>query len=372
MSFSPVAAILHPAVLARLDEMAARYNELLELMADPEVGSNPGLYQKYAREHGALAKRVELYGQLKLALEQKESAQSVLESDEDPEMNELAEEELAELSEKEMVLCTELQNLLIQDDANDNRNVIMELRAGTGGDEAGLFAMDLFRMYSRYAERNGWRIEEMEISRNEAGGIKEATFSIQGKGVYRRLKFESGGHRVQRIPATETSGRIHTSAATVAVLPEVDDVEIEIGKDDIKEEFYGASGPGGQHVNKTSSAVRLTHLPTGIVVQCQDERSQHKNRMKALRVLRARLYDEELREREANRAATRKSMVGSGDRSQRIRTYNFPQDRLTDHRINLTTYGLDKIMDGDIGEALDAMLEDERVEKLKNFEQFIS
>lgn len=368
-----IETILDPAVQGKLKEMAGRHDELIQLLADPAVVSNPNLMRAYTRERGALIRPVKKYCELLGVLEQKKNVESLASSrEEEPEFVQLAQEELMELSKKEETLCEELEDLLLQDPQTDDRSVIMEIRSGTGGNEAGLFALDLFRMYTRYAEQQGWGIEAIDTSSNDAGGLKQVIFSVEGRGAFRRFKFESGVHRVQRVPATEANGRIHTSAATVAVLPEVEEVEIEIRPEDLHIECHRSSGPGGQNVNKTSSAVRITHLPTGLIVDCQDERSQHKNKTRAMRVLRARLYDQMKTQQESERAAARRSMVGSGDRSEKIRTYNFPQDRLTDHRINLTTHGLQRILDGELDKVIDALLEQERAEKLKNFSLLVS
>jgi len=284
----------------------------------------------------------------------------------DEELRELAKAELADLEEKIEVLSRELQVLLLPKDPNDDKNVILEVRAGTGGEEAALFGADLLRMYTRYAERYGWQAEAIEINDTGIGGVKEAVVLIKGKGAYSRLKFESGAHRVQRVPETESSGRVHTSAATVAVLPEVDDVEIEITQADVRVDVYRASGNGGQSVNTTDSAVRLTHIPTGLVVTCQDEKSQIKNKDKAFRVLKSRLYDLKMQEQNKEISAQRKSQVGTGDRSERIRTYNFPQGRVSDHRIGLTVYKLDYFLDGDLDEIIDGLIASDRAEKLNN------
>jgi peptide chain release factor 1 len=371
MSFSASETILNPAVLDKLDELTNRQKDLMQQMADPAVIANQSLYRTVTREQGALGKRVRWIEQLKQVMSEIEDSRALIESD-DEEMAELAAAEIEDLEQRQEEICVSLQNLLLQDDGTDSRNAIVEIRAGTGGDEAGLFAMDLLKMYSRYAERKKWKVEEMDLSANEAGGISQVVFCIQGEDVYRFLKHESGGHRVQRVPSTESSGRIHTSLATVAVLPEVEEVEVDIKDEDLRLDLFCASGPGGQSVNKTTSAVRLTHLPTGLVVSCQDERSQHKNKAKAMRVLRAKLFDLEQQQRTNERDASRKTMVGSGDRSGKVRTYNFPQDRVTDHRIGHNFFGIPKILMGEVDEIFSAMMEHERIEKLKNFDSLVS
>jgi len=341
-------------MIERLSGLETRYVELEGLLSDPDVVKDRMRYAKYAREHAELARIMPTFRTYRKVLADLEESRSLL-SDDDPEMRALAKNEIENLEQKEKELKKELQRLLIPKDPNDSKNVILEIRAGTGGEEAGLFAADLFRMYARYAESKGWRVEMMSSHPTEGGGFKEVIVMLRGTDVYRRMKYESGTHRVQRIPVTETQGRIHTSAATVAVLPEAEDVEITINPNDLRIDVYRASGPGGQCVNTTDSAVRITHLPTGLVVVCQDEKSQHKNKAKALKVLRARLYDLEVREQEEKISQARKNQVGSGDRSERIRTYNFPQGRVTDHRIGLTLYKLDQVLAGDLDQIIDAL-----------------
>lgn len=342
-----------------LDEKLARFELLESQMVDPDVLSDSKKIAAVAREHGSLAKLATAYRRFRDVGKEINEAQEMVDGD-DTEMRELAEAELPELREQREKIWTELLDMTIGgDDANRTR-CVMEIRAGTGGDEAALFAGNLFSMYKKYAETKKWKIEVMDSSHTELGGFKEITLGIAGEGVFRELQYESGGHRVQRVPETETKGRIHTSAATVAVLPEPEDVEIELKPDDYRIDKFHASGPGGQSVNKTTSAIRLTHFETSIQVQCQDEKSQHKNLAKALRVLKSRLYDRKQQEEHAKRADQRKTLVGSGDRSQRIRTYNFPENRLTDHRINLTLYKLDQIIAGDLGQVSEALLDHDR------------
>ena len=350
----------------KLDFITEKYDELAQKVSDPDVIANQPVWQKYVKEMGEMEPIVKKYGEYKKAKQGIAEAKEMLD-DGDEEMRELAKMELAELEDSIGDMEEELKILLLPKDPNDEKNVILEIRAGTGGDEAALFGADLLRMYTRYAERNRWMTELMEINDTGLGGIKEAVVMIKGRGAYSRLKFESGVHRVQRVPETESSGRIHTSAATVAVLPEVDDVEVEINPNDVKVDVYRASGNGGQCVNTTDSAVRMTHLPTGIVVTCQDEKSQIQNREKAMRVLKARLYDKMVQEQNDKISADRRSQVGSGDRSERIRTYNFPQGRITDHRINLTMYKLDQFLDGDIDEAIDGLITADQAAKMKDF-----
>lgn len=342
-----------------LDEKLARYEELEGQMSDPEVLGNAAKMAAVAREHGELSRLATKYRTLKDLNKQVGEATELSEGD-DKEMRELAQMELPELRETREQVWNELLEMTIGgDDANRGR-CVMEIRAGTGGDEAALFARDLYEMYKRFCEGKGWKMEILDHSPTELGGFKEIQLALSGEGVFRELQYESGGHRVQRVPETETKGRVHTSAATVAVMPEPEDVEIELKQDDYRIDKFHASGPGGQHVNKTESAIRLTHYETGIAVQCQDEKSQHKNLAKALRVLKARLYERKREEEIQKRADQRKTLVGSGDRSQRIRTYNFPENRVTDHRINLTLYKLDQILQGNLQMVTDALIEHDR------------
>ncbi|MGN0703944.1 MAG: peptide chain release factor 1 [Lentihominibacter sp.] len=353
-------------MLDKLDFITGKYDELAEKVSDPEVINNQPVWQKYIKEMGEMEPIVKAYKEYKKAKNDLEGAKEMLDEG-DEEMRELAKMEISELEEKIEAQEEELKVLLLPKDPNDEKNVILEIRAGTGGDEAALFGADLLRMYTRYAERNRWKTELMDINETGIGGIKEAVVLIKGKGAYSRLKYESGAHRVQRVPETESSGRVHTSAATVAVLPEVDDVEIDLNPNDVRVDVYRASGNGGQCVNTTDSAVRLTHEPTGLVVTCQDEKSQIKNKEKAFKVLKARLYDLEMQKQQDEIAGQRKSQVGTGDRSERIRTYNFPQGRVSDHRIGLTIYKLDAFLDGDIDEIVDALITSDQAEKMKNF-----
>lgn len=351
----------------KLDFILEKYEELSKKVSDPDVIADQPLWQKHIKEMGEMEPIVKKYKEYKKAKEGVSEAKEILELEDDAELRAMAKMELSELEEGIEKMEDELKVLLLPKDPNDEKNVILEVRAGTGGDEAALFGQDLLRMYMRYAERNRWKAEVLEINDTGIGGIKEAVVLIKGKGAYSRLKFESGTHRVQRVPETESSGRIHTSAATVAVLPEVDDVDVEVNPNDVRVDVYRASGNGGQCVNTTDSAVRLTHIPTGLVVTCQDEKSQIKNKEKAFKVLRARLYDLMMQKQNEEISAERKSQVGSGDRSERIRTYNFPQGRVTDHRIGLTLYKLEAILDGEIDEIIDAMTTHEQAEKMKNF-----
>ena len=347
-------------MIDKLQTVLARYDELAELMNLPNAMQNMKAFTKLAREHRSLTELVDESKKYIITFNQLKDDEEILNGD-DPELKELVKDEIGELRNILGLQEEKLKNLLIHNDPDDDKNTILEVRSGTGGDEAALFAGNLYRMYLRYAERQGWKMEVMSLNENEGGGIKEAVISLIGEGAYGLLKFESGVHRVQRIPETESSGRVHTSAATVAVLPEAEDVDIEINESDLKIDTYRASGAGGQHVNKTESAIRITHNPTGLVVICQDETSQHKNRDKALKVLRSRLYEVEMEKQNKERASARKSMVSTGDRSAKIRTYNFPQGRVTDHRINLTLYKLNEIMDGDLTEVIEALkLEDQK------------
>lgn len=342
-----------------------RYREVSLLIVDPSVISDGKRYPVLMKEYKDLGKLVELITEYKNVVANITSSKELLEVEEDPEMKELAKEELQEFIERETALAEELKVALIPKDPEDSKNVVVELRAGTGGDEASIFVGDLFRMYTKFIETQNWSMEIANVNEGTAGGFKEVVFTISGDDVYGTMKYESGVHRVQRVPATESQGRIHTSAATVAVLPEAEEVDVELNVSDIKKDTYRASGAGGQHVNKTESAVRLTHIPTGVVVECQDGRSQHKNYEKALTVMRSRLYEAELAKKNEARSAERKSLVSTGDRSAKIRTYNYPQGRVTDHRINLTLYNLQNIIDGDIIGIIDALKIAENAEKLK-------
>lgn len=355
-------------MIDKLELIEQRYEELTQLLSDPEIINDQSTWQRHAKTQAGMTEIVEVFREYKGVIQGIEDARAML-SEADAELREMAEIELEELGAKKEDLEKRLKVLLLPKDPNDDKNVIMEVRAGTGGEEAALFAGDLYRMYTRYADRQGWRTEVLSANYTDIGGFKEVAFLIEGQGAYSKLKFESGVHRVQRVPTTESSGRIHTSAATVAVLPEAEEVEIDINPNDLRIDVFCASGAGGQHVNKTESAVRITHIPTGLVVSCQDEKSQHKNRDKAMRVLRARLLEKAQEEQQGEMASARKSMVGSGDRSERIRTYNFPQGRVTDHRIGLTLHRLEMILDGDIDEIIDALITTDHAEKLKNIEE---
>ena len=350
----------------KLAAMEARYNELTAMLADPAVIADRAKWQSLAVEHSEYEPVMELYGRYKKVREDLEGCAQIIKSGEDKELAEIAKAEAAQLEEQEKELEEQIKVQLLPADPDDNKNVIIEIRAGAGGEEAGLFGAVLQRMYMRFAERMRWKSEQLSVNETDLGGIKESVFMITGKGAFSRLKYESGVHRVQRVPQTESQGRIHTSTVTVAVLPEVKDVDVEINEKDLKIDYYRSSGAGGQHVNKTESAVRITHIPTGIVVECQNERSQIKNRESAMQVLKARLYDHYRSLQESEYAQNRRMQVGTGDRSERIRTYNYPQGRVTDHRIGMTLYSLDAFLDGDIGEMTEALIEADRSAKLKS------
>jgi len=353
---------LKPSLLLKLDQLTARLAELDHLLAAPESTADMERFRTLSKEHAELAPVVASFADYRKAEADLAAADEMAS---DPSMKAFAEEERAAARERMAALERELQAALLPKDANDERNVILEIRAGTGGDESALFAGDLFRMYTRFAERNRWKVEMISESPSELGGYREVIARVVGDGVYGKLKFESGAHRVQRVPETEAQGRIHTSACTVAVLPEADAInDVVLNQAELRIDTYRASGAGGQHVNKTESAIRITHLPTGIVVECQDSRSQHKNREKALSVLAARIKDKQMREQQAKTASARKSLIGSGDRSERIRTYNFPQGRVTDHRINLTLHKIDRIMDGELDDLVAALSAEHQAEQL--------
>jgi peptide chain release factor 1 len=352
------------SLIDKLEKLSKRLAELSLILSDPDVTSDISQYTKLNKEYAELQPVVESYHNYILASNDLNTAEGLLS---DPEMKDFAQDELSNAKERIEQLDITLQKLLLPKDDNDEKNIYLEIRAGTGGDESALFAGDLFRMYSRFAERNNWQVEIISESESDVGGYKEIIARIIGYGAYSRLKFESGAHRVQRVPVTETQGRVHTSACTVAVMPEADEIaDVQINPSELRVDTYRASGAGGQHINKTDSAIRITHLPTGIVVECQDERSQHKNRARAMSLLATRIKDAQLRAQQAKVAATRKSLIGSGDRSERIRTYNFPQGRMTDHRINLTLYKLDMIMDGDLFELTDSLIAEHQAELLSS------
>ena len=353
---------MKPSVLDKLQSLSERLEEVTALLSTPEATANINRFRQLNQEHAELTPVVETYRQYRQAESDLADAEDMLA---DPEMKDFAAEEIEAAKAKIETLDTELQKLLLPKDEDDGKNIFLEVRAGTGGDEAALFAADLLRMYTRYAERNRWQVEIVSANESDLGGYKEVIARIAGIGAYGRLKFESGGHRVQRVPATESQGRIHTSACTVAVMPEADELEeIQLNPAELRIDTFRASGAGGQHINKTDSAIRITHLPTGMVVECQDGRSQHANKAQAMKVLAARLNDKQKREAQAKEAAERKSLIGSGDRSERIRTYNYPQGRVTDHRINLTLHKLDFVMDGDMEEITNALIAEHQAELL--------
>lgn len=349
----------------RLEALERRFTEIEAEMARPEVAADYTRLQALAKERAALEELVTLFRRHCQVRGELESARLLLEESDDPELRALAAEEARSLEDRLETLTKQLKLALLPRDPRDERDVIVEIRAGTGGEEAALFAADLYRMYTRYAQRKGWSTEVLSASESDTGGFKEIIFEVHGRGAYSRLKYESGTHRVQRVPVTEAQGRIHTSAATVAVLPEVDEVEVDIDEKDLRVDIFHASGHGGQNVNKVATAVRITHLPTGIVVTCQDERSQLKNRLKAMAILRARLYAQEQEKRAAEITEARRAQVGSGDRSEKIRTYNFPQNRVTDHRVNLSVYNLEAVLDGELDELIDAVATDEQTRLLE-------
>ena len=352
-------------VLDRLQAVEDRYEKLNELLSDPEVISDTNKLREYSKEQSDIQDTVEVYREYKDVREQLRDAKAMLEDKLDADMRDMVKEEVSELESQEKTLSERLKILLVPKDPNDDKNVIVEVRGAAGGDEAALFAGDLYRMYSRYAEVQGWKTEIIEASYTELGGYKEIIFMINGKGAFAKLKFENGAHRVQRVPETESGGRIHTSTATVAVLPEAEEVEISIHEKDVRVDTFASSGPGGQSVNTTMSAVRLTHLPTGVVVSCQDEKSQIKNKEKAMKVLRARVYDKFRQEAQAEYDQNRKQAVGTGDRSERIRTYNFPQNRVTDHRIGLTIQKLDQILQGKLDDFINALVMEDQAQKME-------
>lgn len=351
-----------------LDIFEKRYEELGRRLYDPAVVSSPNLYRDTMKQYKNVEPVALAYRKYKKTFDDEDDALSVLEDSSARDLHKMAEEELASARADRAKLTEELKILLLPKDPNDERNVIVEIRGGAGGEEAALFAAVLFRMYSMYAQRRGWKVEILNANETELGGFKEISFMISGEGAYSRLKYESGVHRVQRVPETEQQGRIHTSTATVAVLPEVDDVEVELNPKDLRIDTYRSSGAGGQHINKTSSAIRVTHIPTGLVVECQDERSQYKNKDRALKILRSRLYNMKQKEQDDKVAEARRSQVGTGDRSERIRTYNYPQGRVTDHRIGLTLYRLDDVLNGSLDAVIDPLIAADRAEKLKNAE----
>ncbi len=357
-------------ILKKLQKMDTRFRELEEMIQKPEVLKNNSLYSACIKEHGSLNRVMSVYSELKKYQTQAKEMEQLQKEEQDPEVKELIKEEYQSTLENEKNTFEKLQNLLIEEDnETDQRSAIVEIRAGTGGEEASLFTRDLYEMYVRYADKKKWKIEMLDSSPSDLGGLKEVIFSIKGKDVYKFLKFESGGHRVQRIPVTESGGRIHTSACTVAVLPEAEEVEVNINPNDLKIDTLRASGPGGQNVNKTSSAIRITHLPTGLVVNCQDTPEQFKNKMKAMRILRTRLYQKYQQDQHDKRNAMRRSQQGTGDRSDRIRTYNYPQNRITDHRVNISSYNLTGVMQGNIDEFIDALQKQEREQLIQSLQE---
>jgi len=355
-------------MLDRLEELELKYNEIAERINDPAVIANQNEWRELMKSHSGLTPIIEAYREYKRVYTAMEEARAMMDESLDDDMKQLVKEEFNESKERIEALKDELKILLLPKDPNDEKNVIVEIRGGAGGDEAALFASDLYRMYSRYAERHRWKTELMSVNENDLGGFKEITFLINGKGAFSRLKYESGVHRVQRIPTTESSGRIHTSTVTVAVLPEAEEVDVELDMNDVHFDVFRSSGNGGQSVNTTDSAVRLTHKPSGIVISCQDEKSQLKNKDKALKILRAKLYELELEKQQSQQSAARRSQVGTGDRSERIRTYNFPQGRVTDHRIGLTLHRLEAVLDGDLEELMDTLITTDQAEKLQSGE----
>lgn len=357
---------MNESLLKKLEKIHERYNALEKLLSDPEVLADSGRYTAYIKEHGSLSKMASKYVLLAETRAKKRETEGLLHQEgTDKELAKMAAEELGELEKQEETIFDEIKGLFITDNKTSGKNVIAEIRAGTGGDEAAIFAADLFRMYTKYAENQGWKVELFDSSETDLGGFKEITFSIEGKNVYQKLRFESGTHRVQRVPRTEASGRVHTSTATVAILPEIEEVEIDINPNDLVTDTFRASGPGGQKVNKTSSAVRITHVPTGLVVKCLDEKSQHKNRAKAMRILRSRLYELTEEKKRTERDQTRRDQIGTGDRSEKIRTYNYSQNRVTDHRINFSVHNLDQVIMGDLDEIINALTAYYKEEQLK-------
>ena len=355
---------MKPSLRSKLETLSDRLEEINALLADPDTIAKQNQFRELSKEHAQISPVVDCFAKYRRTLEDLEEAESML-KDDDPDIREMADSELKQAKSNIETLDLELQKLLLPKDPNDDSNIYLEIRAGTGGDEAAIFAGDLFRMYSRYAELKRWKVEVVSESQGEHGGYKEIIARIEGQGAYSKLKFESGAHRVQRVPETESQGRIHTSACTVAIMPEAPEVEQqEINPADLKVDTFRASGAGGQHVNKTDSAIRITHLPTGIVIECQDERSQHKNRARAMSLLAAKLYDAELEKQNKEQAETRKNLVGSGDRSERIRTYNYPQGRITDHRINLTLYKLEEIMEGYLEQVIEPLVNENQAQML--------